>query len=588
MKSRTRMLLLIAALCFCGTLSAQEQETRSSAKHIRQLSQHFADANETSPWMFYPQSNIKSLSTRERPGLVTIWEAGKGEDIKGILKDPIEFSDYPLPWEFQLQLAQNQQVFKAATTDKERQLNYAIGLNLAVTFSDPSTWPKDRTQMPPETHSVQLFVTHLGSYGEMYRTGLPQIRNSALNYNDPSPETYLVYGRGDLSANVNGNWKVPFIWNGYQPPAPGQLGSAAGWSWVADQGPASMYVRFRVRMVSATQLEIGFGYGLGVGWRMRTIDVSRFGKITGIWQIGPVISLDRWIPDVLAAELGIQPPPAVQVPGPTYEYFVDYAVFYGNGPQNLEDLSEDFDVPGYEGTDQKWFQEGNAITQTFTHPGYLTVSLMGTNAVWGMAPMLAAEMPGGLGYVDLDRFKPPWEIETSFVSPDDRQPWNFSMLFTLFDGKGVGHDWTPGLQNFPESGVKFVNYFRDPNNSKGLYDEWYYSAFNVEHGKNINVEFVKEVPQSVLAHKPLFMLVQVVDTSHVRVGFKANKTDPWQFSKPFDISNQFGKVAKIQLPEFVSVQGKQWQKGWGAGNYPGFQQFLIDYVHIRYGLSSSN
>jgi hypothetical protein len=569
---------------------AQEPEGSMQSKDIRKLSQHFTDPKDISPWMFVPQDNIETMDTTEHPGLMTIWEAGKGEDIKGILKEPIKIDDYPLPWEFQTQFAQNEQLFKAATTDKNRQLNYAIGLNLAVTFSDPSTWPKDRTQMPPDTHSVQLLVVHLGNYGELYRTGLPQIRNSALNYYDPSPEVYLVDGRGDLAPNVVGNWQIPFIWGGYQPPEPGQLGSAAGWSWAADQGPASFYVRFRLRMISATQLEIGFGYGLGVGWRMRTIDVSRFGKITGIWQVGPIISLDRWMPDVLAPELGIHPPPAVQLPDPTYEYFVDYAVFYGNGPQNLEDLSEDFDIPGYEGTDQKWFQEGNAITETLSHPGYLTVTLMGANGEWGMAPMLSAEMPGGLGYVDLTKFKPPWEVETSFIAPDLDTPWNLYLFFTLFDEKGVGHIWTPGVQNFPGSGVRFINYFNDPNTQRIGYsdDADFRKAFNMDAGNIINVEFEREVPKSILAHKPLFMVIQLIDTSHVRVGFKANKADPWYFSKPFDTTSFFGKVAKIQLPEFVSEQGNQGEKGWGEGNYPRFQQFLIDYVHFHYGLSTPN
>ena len=582
--------VVLAALWCGGVRPSQGQTNEASAKDIRKLSQHFADPQGIAPWILVPKDNIKSANTTERPGLLTIWEAGKGEDIKGILEEPIKLGDYPLPWEFQLQLAQNQQAFKAATADQNRQLNYAVGVNLAVTFSDPATWPKDRTQMPPDTHSVQLFVTHLGNYGEMYRTGLPQIRNSALNYYDPSPETYLVYGRGDLAPNANGNWQVPFIWTGYQPPAPGQLGSAAGWSWVADQGPASMYVRFRVRMISATQLEIGFGYGLGVGWRMRPIDVSHFGKITGIWQIGPIVSLDRWIPDKLAPELGIYPQPPVQLPDPSYEYFVDYAVFHGDGPQNLEHLSEDFDVPGYEGTDQKWFQEGNAVTQTFTHPGYLTVTLMGMNGMWGMAPALSAEMPGGLGYVDVKKFKPPWEIETSFIAPDEDTPWNLYMFFTLFDTKGIGHLWTPGVQNFPGAGVKFINYFIDPNtqHSGSAGEADFLKAFNMEAKRIINVEFEKELSSSLLAQKPLFMVVQLLDESHVRVGFKANRTDPWTFSKAFDTTSLFGKIANIQLPEFVSAQGNQGEKGWGAGNSPYFQQFLIDYVHLRYGASSAN
>jgi hypothetical protein len=559
------------------------------ARNISSLSQHFTEPNNISPWMFVPKDNIRAIDTTEHPGLLTIWEAGKGKDIKGILKDPIKIDDYPLPWEFQLQFAQNEQAFKAATSDKDRQLNYAIGLNLAITFSDPSTWPKDRTQMPPDTHSLQLFVVHLGNYGEMYRTGLPQIRNSPLNYYDPSPETYLVYERGDLAPALAGNWQIPFIWTGYQPPKPGQLGSAAGWSWLADQGPASFYVRFRARMISATQLEIGFGYGLGVGWRMRPIDVSKFGKITGIWQIGPIVALDHWIPDKLAPELGIHPPPAVQLPDPSYEYFVDYATFYGNGPQNLQDLSVDYDIPGYEGTDQKWFQEGNAIAETLTHPGYLTVTLMGMNGAWGMAPMLSADMPGGLGYVDLTKFKPPWEVEASFIAPGKTTPWNLFLFFTLFDKKGVGHLWTPGLENFPGLGVKYINYFINPKTEgAGFSNEADFNKeFNIEGQHNINVRFEKELPQSILTHKPVFMLVQLLDQHQVRVGFKAHKADPWIFSKPFDTTNLFGPIAKIQLPEFMSKQGDQWEKGWGAGNYPYFQQFLIRYVHFRYGSATS-
>jgi hypothetical protein len=343
-------------------------------------------------------------------------------------------------------------------------------------------------------------------------------------------------------------------------------------------------------MISPTQLEIGFGYGLGVGWRMRPIDVSRFGKITGIWQIGPIISLDRWIPDHLAPELGILPRPAVQLPDPTYEYFVDYAVFHGDGPQNLGHLSDDFDVPGYEGTDQKWFQEGNAITETFSHRGYLTVTLMGMNGMWGMAPALSAEMPGGLGYVDVTKFKPPWEIETSFVAPDEETPWNLYMFFTLFDEKGVGHLWTPGLQNFPsEGGVRYINYFVDPNtkHSGNAGEEDFMKDFNINANHAINVVFEKEPPHSLLSHKPLFMIVQLIDDSHVRVGFKANRSDAWLFSRPFDTAALFGKIANIQLPEFVSTQGNQGEKGWGSGNYPYFQQFLIDYVHLRYGASNS-
>src|SRR5690242_17976640 len=97
-------------------------------KDIRRLSQHFLKGTtDTAPWRFVPEANIESLSLTEHPGVVTIWEAGKGQDIKGILNDPIRIDEYPLPWEYHLGLVQNYQAMKGIS---ENQINYAIGLNL--------------------------------------------------------------------------------------------------------------------------------------------------------------------------------------------------------------------------------------------------------------------------------------------------------------------------------------------------------------------------------------------------------------------------------------------------------------------------
>src|SRR5262245_28176472 len=77
----------------CGTLAA---------KDISDLDQHFNDpGKDISPWMFVPRENIKEFSTEEHPGLATIYEAGKGKDVKGLLKEPIRIGEYSLPWEFQ-------------------------------------------------------------------------------------------------------------------------------------------------------------------------------------------------------------------------------------------------------------------------------------------------------------------------------------------------------------------------------------------------------------------------------------------------------------------------------------------------------
>jgi len=113
--------------------------------------------------MFVPQDNIKRFTTEEHRGLATLWQAGQGMDVKGILKRPIKIDDYPLPWEFHLGLMQSFDAMVSLGT--KTQANYAIGLNVAVTFSDPETWPEDRTQRPPDTRSLQLLVAHLGNYG---------------------------------------------------------------------------------------------------------------------------------------------------------------------------------------------------------------------------------------------------------------------------------------------------------------------------------------------------------------------------------------------------------------------------------------
>jgi hypothetical protein len=552
---------------------------------IRVLSQHFLDrSGKTAPWIFMPRENIASLSTSEHPGVVTIWEAGRGKDVKGLLERPIRFDDYPVPWEFHLGLVQNYQALKGIS---ERQINYAIGLNLVVTFSDPATWPKDRTQLPPQSHALQLFVVHLGNVGENYRTGVPQVKETPLNQFDPSPEVYLVYGRGDLAPAANGNWKMNYTWTGGE-------GAISG-SATKIGGPANSIVRFRCALTGPKSLLVGVGFGPDAGWRLRSIDVSRFGKITGIWEIGPIFSLDRWIPDVLAKQLGIAARPKyldsyrerrqliapasapersalkkleetfrIEPPDPKFEYFVDYAVFYGNGPENFEHLSDEFNVPGFL-ADQKWYIEGNGLAETYSHPGNLTVTLLGMNGAWAMCPIISGDG------VDLARHKPPVEFETAFTAPDDALPWNLWWTFSLFDqdGKSLGQGWNPGVQNIPGKGRRYINRFdADPT--------------RFAKSPLMNIEFEQELPQSLLTAKPLHMLVQVPDASHVRVGFRTRAGERWLFSKTLDTRTVFGKsIAKLGYPCLASFQGSAGQKGWGVGNFPAYQQFIFDYVRFR-------
>src|SRR2546428_501798 len=94
-----------------GGPSTAEEDAHTGS--VAALSQHFIDpSGNISPWIFIPQDNIKSVSTAEHSGLVTIREAGKGKDIKGVLKDPIRIDHYRMPWAFHLGIVQNQQAMK--------------------------------------------------------------------------------------------------------------------------------------------------------------------------------------------------------------------------------------------------------------------------------------------------------------------------------------------------------------------------------------------------------------------------------------------------------------------------------------------
>jgi hypothetical protein len=546
--------LLIIVVISCTGHAQQTSATtdKSGEPDIRKLSQHFiTPGGDLSPWIFVPQSNVQSLSTTERPGILVIHHAGHGEDIKGILKDPIRIDDYPLPWEFHLGFGQ----IKSSEMPVGKS-NFAMGLNIALTFSDPSTWPKDRTQMPPDTHTFQLLTTRIMG---------PQIKDGPLNYYDGRKELQLLYGRGDLSPEVTGNWNVPYV----------TTYDRAG-------GPASFLQEYRLKLDSPTQLEVGFFGGLvgypHPGWKMKTIDVSRFGKITGIWEIGPIISGDRWIPDTLAPALGIDATPPIAPPDPLFPYFLDYATFFGTGLPNMEQMSDDFDVPGYQA---KWYHEGSATVDTYSHPGYMTVTLMPfTLDGWAMCP----SSTGPEVTLSQEKNFRGYEVETSFIPPDGGIPWH--LFFSGVDA----WEWEPGVRYFPkEKRHRFINMWQRlpdgmdrENRSIG-----YPSSDKVPH-----VEFEKEVPEKILGHRPLFMLVQIVDSSHLRVGFKANKSDRWYMSKPFDTTKTFGKIEKVNpFPCIASLPTWGWtgdlpaQKGFGIGNYPQYPQFLFKYVHFRWGLS---
>ena len=573
-------------MCWIVSPVSANPKAGDSEPDIRQLSQHFTDPQNMEPWIFIPDDNIREISTAENPGYITLREAGNGKDIKGILQEPIRISDYPLPWQFHMGVVQNYLGVKGLV---DTQINWAMGLNLVVTFSDPSTWPEDRTQRPPDTKEIQLFVVHLGNQGENYRQGIPSVKHTALNQWDYSPEVYLIYGRGDLDSKLNGDWRFNYTWVGGDPSPPG--------TWKRQGGPAEYSIRFMVALQGANSLQIGVGSGHDSGWRFKSIATSK--PITGIWEIGPIVSLDQWIPDELAPELGIDEHPMwidsfkehnkflkkitpeqeeilerlkdtfkVQPPDKRFEYYIDYALFYGNGTENIDHLSEDFNVPGFLG-DVKYYIEGDAFGETYSNPGYLTLTSYGLNGGMAICPIMAA------GSIDLiEAHKPPFEIEICFVPPERDRSWNLWWNVGLIDEKGTYYPWQPCIEYVPGKGMVYGN--------SGSFDPKRGSYTN----PNIKVvpTFGPELTQDILNASPLYMLIRVADENHLYVGFKKRNEDPWVLSEPFDSTELFGKIAKFSYPALVSFQGDHvGGHGWGVGNYPNYHRLLIDYIYYRFG-----
>ncbi len=556
---------LLASLCATG-------------KDVRDLSQHFNQpGGDTAPWIFIPNDNIREFSTSEHPGLATIWQDGKGHDIKGILEAPIRIDDYPLPWEFQLGLLPN---FAAITGfGSKQQQNFAIGLNLAVTFSDPSTWPENRMQRPPDTREVQLLIVHLGSSGE-FEPGLPQFSDY------PHPETYMLYGRGDLAHNVMGDWGINHIWEG----------------GTRYHGTAAHQYFFRCEISSPGVVQIGFKSEAKHGWTSRSIDCSKFGRITGIWEIGPIFSCDRWIPDVLCRHLPMQKgyhfffggstvpdgyvpkmldfdAPEPVAPHPNHEFYIDYCVFFGGTPAPLTHLSDEFNIAGYLG---QWQAQIPFGFNTWSNPGYLTVTTNGPSQGMFFSSVMGTNL-------DLRHHRPPFELEICFIPPGDEETWNFYLNCMVTDRDGVARGgWRPGVANLPAEGV--IRYTETPfteSSFSRFHSDWYLlkDAGVSRYDSLFDLEFNPELPEEVLRARPLYMLMQIIDPEHVRMGFRSGPDEDWHLSKVFDCSRILkGGIGQFQQFCFSSVTGRHWGSPSGS---PMYQTFKFDYIRYREGLGTN-
>ena len=98
------------------------------------------------------------------------------------------------------------------------------------------------------------------------------------------------------------------------------------------------------------------------------------------------------------------------------------------------------------------------------------------------------------------------------------------------------------------------------------------------------LEFEPELPESVLSHKPLNMLIQCLDPRHVRLGFRGDAHEPWRLSKVYDVAEVLkDEIAELAMHCWSTTTGGMYQGQLGS---PMYQKFLIDYVHYRYGLSA--
>ena len=148
---------------------------------------------------------------------------------------------------------------------------------------------------------------------------------------------------------------------------------------------------------------------------------------------------------------------------------------------------------------------------THSHPGYLMLKLLGPGLGTGFGA-------AGGSSSRLSDYRPPWEIETSVIAPDDSIPWNYWMNFIVQDkrGKSLGM-WTPGVENNPRA-----------------------KRHRPFPGGSLKVRFARDVPESILSAKPLGILIQCLDDSHVRLGFRGKAGEPWTLSETCDIKQALG------------------------------------------------
>ena len=193
---------------------------------------------------------------------------------------------------------------------------------------------------------------------------------------------------------------------------------------------------------------------------------------------------------------------------------------------------------------------------THSHPGHLMLKLLGPGLGTGFGP-------AGGSSLKLSDYPPPWEIETSFIAPDDSIPWNYWMNFIVLDKQGQEpRHVDAGRRKRPEGeaapavypGATFKLRFRagDPRVDPG--------AQAARHADPVPRRLARAARFSQHAARCVVPLRDLRCEARPR----------------FEIG-EFGMHC------WSTTTGRMYGAGPGG---PMYQKFLIDYVHYRYGISA--
>ena len=133
------------------------------------------------------------------------------------------------------------------------------------------------------------------------------------------------------------------------------------------------------------------------------------------------------------------------------------------------------------------------------------------------------------------------------------------MNFIVVDKEGKTRGmWTPGIENDPKA-----------------------KTHRVFPGASFQLKFPASISNELLSKKPVSMLIQCLDDSHVRLGFRGKPEDSWVFSDVFDVKKELGyELGAFDMHCWSTTTGRMYGARPGS---PMYQKILVDYVRYRYG-----